>query len=246
VLRSVFAAVATVVLTLVFGVPALFLSLVNPRGDWVLRFGRSWARGICAAAGVSVTALGVANIPADRPVILISNHQSHFDMLALLLTMPRPFRVVAKRHLFYIPVFGWCLYLAGMIPIDREKRSSAFQSLERAADRIRGGEPVLFFPEGTRSRDGQLLPFKKGAFVIALKAGAPIVPVSVAGSLAVLPKGSLRIRPGHITVRYGPEIAVASETLDTKERLIDRVREAVARGLAGPRPEAPHEASARS
>jgi len=246
VLRSVFAALTTIVLTLVCGVPALLLSLVDPRGDWVLRFGRPWARGICAAAGVSVSATGLENIPMDRPVILISNHQSHFDMLALLMTLPRPFRVVAKRHLFWIPVFGWCLSLAGMIPIDREKRSSAFQSLERAADRIRGGEPVLFFPEGTRSRDGELLPFKKGAFVIALKAGAPIVPVSVSGSLAVLPKGSIRIRPGSITVRYGAEIPVSAETLDTKERLIDRVRTAVAQGLAAPpRPAPPREVSAR-
>jgi 1-acyl-sn-glycerol-3-phosphate acyltransferase len=80
-------------------------------------------------------------------MILISNHQSHFDMLALLATPPRPFRVVAKRHLFWIPVFGWCLSLAGMIPIDREKRSSAFQSLERAADRIRGGGALVLFPK---------------------------------------------------------------------------------------------------
>jgi 1-acyl-sn-glycerol-3-phosphate acyltransferase len=180
VLRSAFAVVATIVLTLVFGLPALVLSLVNRRGDWVLRLGRPWARGICAASGVTVDSVGTENVPADRPVILISNHQSHFDMLAILLTMPRPFRVVAKRHLFYIPVFGWCLSLAGMIPIDRENRAAAIQSLERAAERIRGGEPVLFFPEGTRSHDGGLLPFKKGAFVIAMKAGAPIVPVSVA------------------------------------------------------------------
>ena len=167
-------------------------------------------------------------------------------MLALLMTVPRPFRVVAKRHLFRIPVFGWCLTMAGMIPIDREKRASAFQSLERAADRIRGGEPVLFFPEGTRSRDGHLLPFKKGAFVIALKAGAPIVPVSVTGSLAVLPKGSIRIRPGHITVRYGAEIPVAQETLETKERLIERVRGAVAEGVAVARVAPPLGAAARS
>ena len=231
-LRSIFAPAATVVLTLFYGVPALLLSLVNPGGDWVLRFGRHWARGICAASGVTVTATGTENIPLEGPVILISNHQSHFDMLALLMTIPRPFRVVAKRHLFRIPVFGWCLTLAGMIPIDREKRASAIQSLERAADRIRGGEPVLFFPEGTRSRDGHLLPFKKGAFVIAVKAGAPIVPVSVTGSLDVLPKGSIRIRPGPITVRYGAEIPIAPETLETKERLIERVRSAVSDGLA--------------
>ena len=177
-------------------------------------------------------ARGLQNVPRDRPAILLSNHASNFDMLALIQTMPVSFRVVAKRFLFHIPIFGWCLRLAGMIPIDRNKRAQAIQSLEEAAERIKTGMPVLFFPEGTRGTGKTLLPFKKGAFVIAVKSGVPIVPVSVVGSAAILPKRSVRVRPGRIVVTYGPEIAVSSYTLETKDRLMERVREAIEAGMA--------------
>lgn len=231
VFRSAYAIVVIIVLTVLCGIPAALLSLVNPRGDWVVRIGRVWARGIANAAGVSIEARGVEHLPQGHPYILISNHQSHFDLIAFILTFPRSFRVVAKRLLFYIPIFGWCLWAAGMIPIDRSRRQSAIKSLERAAERVRAGEPILFYPEGTRSPDGDLLPFKKGAFVIALKSGVPIVPVSVAGSRAILGKGSIRIRPGRIAITYGPEIELKSYTLDEKELLIERVRQAVIEGL---------------
>jgi 1-acyl-sn-glycerol-3-phosphate acyltransferase len=118
-----------------------------------------------------------------------------------------------------------------MIPVDRERRSSALRSLEKAAGQVRTGRPVLFFAEGTRSADGRLQPFKRGAFVIALKAGVPIVPVSVSGGHEVLPKSSLRIRPGRIVVRYGPPIPIDGYTLRTRDQLIARVHEAVRAGI---------------
>ena len=133
------------------------------------------------------------------------------------------FRVVAKRLLFYIPVFGWCLWASGMIPIDRTRRASAIESLDRAAERARTGLPILFFSEGTRSRDGSLQTFKKGAFVIAVKSQIPIVPVSVRGSYDVLPKGSIRIRPGHIVAQYGKEIPASGYTMETKDALVAQV-----------------------
>ena len=210
----------------------MILSIFNPRGDWVLRFGRLWARGICAASGVRVEGRGAENVPRDRSSILLSNHASNFDMLAILITLPVSFRVVAKRFLFHIPIFGWCLRLAGMIPIDRDKRASAIRSLDRAAERVKTGMPVLFFPEGTRGAGGRLLPFKKGAFVIAVKSGVPVIPVSVVGSEAVLSKRSFRVRPGRIIVQYGPEIAVSSYSLETKELLMARVKEAIEAGTA--------------
>ena len=229
--RSLFATGMVVFLTLLFGVPALVLSLLFPRGEWVLRLGRPWARGICAAAGVSVEARGAENVPADRPVLLLANHQSNFDVVALVLTIPVSFRVVAKRLLCRIPIFGWCLSLAGMIPIDRAKRAQAIQSLEQAAERVRHGKPVLLFPEGTRSRDGALLPFKKGAFVIAQTSGVPIVPVSITGSHSILRKGSILPRPGHIVVRYGREIPPAGPGTAERERLMEMVRGAIQSGL---------------
>ena len=231
-LRSALVIVATIALTILCGVPATLLSLVHRDGRWILTFGRIWARGICAAAGARVEARGMENVPKERAAILLANHQSNFDMLAILLSMPRPFRVVAKRFLFYIPVFGWCLRAGGMIPIDRDKRTRAIQSLEKVAARVRSGEPVLMFPEGTRSPDGALLPFKKGAFVIAVTSGVPVVPVSVTGGDRILAKHSLRVRPGRIIIRYGPEIPVTGHSLATKELLIAQVREAIEAGLA--------------
>lgn len=231
-LRSALTIAAVLFLTSICGTLAILFSLVDRRGDWVLRFGRIWARGICAVSGVRVESHGLANFPSSGPVILISNHQSNVDMLALLISIPRSFRVVAKRLLFRIPIFGWCLSLAGMIPIDRDNRTLAIRSLDKAAERVRSGHPVLLFPEGTRSRDGRLLPFKKGAFVIAVKSGVPIVPVSVSGGVRILPKGSVLVRTGRLVVRFGEPIPVSGYTLETKEHLMDRVRQAVQRGLA--------------
>lgn len=249
-----FALLAVVALTIVFGIPAMILSLFNPRGDWVLRLGRRWAAAICATAGIRVEGIGAENVPSHAPAILIANHQSNIDILAILLTLPGRFRVVAKRLLFWIPVFGWCMKLAGMIPIDRGNRARAFRSLDDAAERVKEGDPVLFFPEGTRSSDGRLLPFKKGAFVIAIRSGVPIVPVSISGGSAVLAKGSLRLRPGLVTVRFGKPIAVLGHSLEAKQSLIDRVHDAVRTGLdetpaptsdAPPSPTAPPAPSAK-
>jgi 1-acyl-sn-glycerol-3-phosphate acyltransferase len=236
VLHSALAILSVILFTVLFGLPALVLSLANPSGDWVVRFGRRWAGSICAASGVRVEAHGVENLPASGSYLLIANHKSHFDLLAFLKTYPSSFRVVAKRALFRIPVFGWCLSAAGMIPIDRESRTRAVASLDEVVEKVRTGMPVLFFPEGTRSREESLLPFKKGAFAIALKTGLPIVPVSISGGLAILPKGSIAIRPGTIVIRYGAPIASVGPVAMTREELAARVRDAVEAGLALDRP----------
>ena len=236
VLRSALAIVSVILFTLLLGLPALILSLANPSGDWIVRFGRWWAGSICAASGVRVEARGLDNLPTAGSYLLIANHKSHFDLLAFLKTYPSSFRVVAKRALFRIPIFGWCLSAAGMIPIDREKRMRSVASLDEAAEMIRTGVPVLFFAEGTRSRAEELLPFKKGAFAIALKTGLPIVPVSIAGGLAILPKGSLGIRPGTIVIRYGAPIPSVGPAPITRNELAARVRAAVEAGLELDRP----------
>src|SRR5262245_8620327 len=170
-LRSCVTVVMAVFYTIITGVPALMLSLFAPGSDVVLWFGRYWGRWILATAGVRLVCSGLENIDRSRTYIYLSNHQSNLDILAIVLTLPTSFRIVAKKYLFYIPIFGQCIWLMGMIPIDRAHHGRALQSLQRAAERIRQGTSVLFFPEGTRSRDGRLLPFKKGAFVIAVESG---------------------------------------------------------------------------
>lgn len=217
--------------TLFFGSLAILGCLLIPNGNPLIWLSRPWAGVILGLSGVQVRVEGMSRIPRDRPVIYISNHQSHFDVLALTRALPGQYRVVAKKELFAIPVFGWALWLAGFIKIDRSDRDKAFRSLDVAARKIARGRSVLIFAEGTRSRDGSLRPFKKGAFVLAIKSACPIVPLSISGSRAVLPSGSLRIERGTIDLVVGEPIESADYRLENKEDLMEAVRKAVIAGF---------------
>lgn len=188
--------------TVVLGVIALSATLVAPRRDPTLAIGRLWSRLILFTAGVSVTRHAPEHL-AEGPFLIVSNHQSLFDIPALFVSLHFPFRVVAKRELFWIPVFGWALGLAGFIPVDRGRHDRAVASLGRAAQRLQGGLSVLMFAEGTRSRDGQLQALKKGAFHLAQQTGVPILPVTVSGSRGVMPRSGWVPRPGKIDVVIG-------------------------------------------
>src|SRR5437867_5343098 len=142
-LRSYFAIPLAVLYTIITGIPALLLTLFAPGSDVVLWFGRYWARWILRAGGVRLEVGGLENVEPGKTYIYLVNHQSNLDVLALVVTMPSSFRVVAKKYLFYIPIFGQCIWLMGMIPIDRERRSAAIKSLEKAAGRVRYGTSVL-------------------------------------------------------------------------------------------------------
>ena len=225
--RSYITIVMAVLYTIVTGVPAIILTLFRPGSDLVLWFGRYWARWILHTADVKIETIGIENLDTNRTYIYLCNHQSNLDVLALILSMPTSFRIVAKKFLFYIPIFGQCIWLMGMIPIDRKRRSSAILSLQKAARRISSGTSVIFFPEGTRSTDGKLLPFKKGAFVIAAQAKVPVVPVTVEGSGELLPKGSPLVRPGTIRIHYGRPISTAAHGTTNKEELMSVVRAAM-------------------
>jgi 1-acyl-sn-glycerol-3-phosphate acyltransferase len=207
----------------VVGAAIIILCPFNREGDLSLRLGRIWCRLLCAAAGVRVQVEAREHVPREQPVVFVSNHQSLFDPPALMLAIPVNFRVIAKRSLFFIPVFGQALWAAGIIPINRADRERAVASMQRAADRIRGGLSVLVFAEGTRSRDGHLQPFKKGAFVMAIQAQAPVQPVLVSGSRQVLPKGWLWARPGTVTVQFLPPVATAGLTFADRDALIATV-----------------------
>jgi 1-acyl-sn-glycerol-3-phosphate acyltransferase len=218
--------------TLFFGVAAILLLIAIPNGNPLIWLARPWARTITAACGVRVRGSGMERIAAaGRPCIFLCNHQSHFDVLALMLTLPGQYRILAKRELFFIPVFGWAIWLAGFIPVDRARRDRAITSIERAAEKVRAGRSILIFGEGTRSEDGTLGPLKKGGFHLALQSGAPIVPIAVSGSRAVLPKGSLTILPGEIRVKIMPPIATAGRSMEDLDGLIAEVRQALEAGM---------------
>ncbi len=181
------------------------------------RIARKWARAIIWASGSKVRVEGLERLPKDRAQILVSNHQSWFDVFALAAYLPVKFRFVAKQELGAIPLFGLAWKSCGHISVDRSDRSAAISSLEKARQRIRGENlTVVMFPEGTRSMDGSLLPFKRGAFVLALQVEVPVVPVAVCGTGEVMPKGRWRVRPGEILIKVGDPID--SEKFSFKDR----------------------------
>jgi 1-acyl-sn-glycerol-3-phosphate acyltransferase len=172
---------------------------------------------------------GGERILPEQPYVFMCNHQSNFDIPVLLGNLPVQFRWLAKAELFKVPIFGRAMHAAGYISIDRSDRQSAFESLQKAADVLRGGVSIMVFPEGTRSLDGVLKPFKKGGFVLAIEAGVPVVPVAIRGTHGIMPKGKRLIRPGDVTVCIGEPIATTPYTLETKEVLMGYVRHAIIR-----------------
>jgi 1-acyl-sn-glycerol-3-phosphate acyltransferase len=227
--------VLVVLITAFLAFLGILSCLVVPSGDGVISLARLWARVLLSISRVRVVIEGGENIATDGPFVFLSNHQSLFDILAAVRAIPVPFRVLAKRELFYIPVFGWVLRLSGFVAIDRRNREKAIRSLEKAAQRIRRGQSLLIYAEGTRSPDGSLLPFKKGGFILAIRAGVPVIPMTILGSREVLPKGSLRICPGIITVKLGDPIDPRQFRVEEKEALMARVRSAMEAALeSGP------------
>ncbi len=199
------------------------------RRDANERATRGWGRLLLRAAGVPVTAQGLEHLRRGEAQIIAANHQSWFDILAIFSALPLEVRFVAKKELFAIPFFGSVLHALGHVRLDRSNRRAAIEAYGVAARYIRDERlSVLVFPEGTRSRTGLMQPFKSGSFVLAIESGAPVVPVYVAGTFGILPKGSLRVRPRPVTVAVGAPIPTTGLTVDDRDRLRDRTREAVA------------------
>ena len=216
------------VLTVLFGVPAIFAALVPPRGDWFLRFARGWARSVLAVAGISVRVLHPEKAERGKSVVVVANHESFCDILVLLATLPLPVRFLAKRSVFRVPVLGWSIAAAGFVPVDRGDRARGAATVEAALRRLRGGRSLVIFPEETRTRDGALLPFKRGAAHLALKSGLPLLPVGIAGTFRILPRGTWEIRPGPVIVAVGDSIDVAGRSLRQRDAVTVESREAIA------------------
>lgn len=192
--------------------------------DWA---STDWSRDILRAAGTRVVVEGLENIPRDQPVIYASNHSSMFDIWALSATLPDSVRFVAKKELFRIPLLGRAMRAVGHVPIDREARKKAFEAYNEAVRTIKRGVTPVVFPEGTRSRTGELLPFKNAPFGFAIAAQVPIVPIYVHHTFEILPKGAWRLRPRPIRLLIGKPISTTGLRPDDRERLRDEVRAAM-------------------
>lgn len=186
--RRILAAFLVVAVTLIMTTPSVITFLLAPYSRLADTFLRTWGKILLGIAGVRLQVEGLSLVPQGEHLIFVANHQSYWDIPAMLAVCPRVFRIAAKRELFRIPIFGWILTAARFLPIDRARPKSAQAGLSTAASRVQKGLTVLLFPEGTRSPDGGLLPFKRGPFVISLQSGVRVCPVLIDGTFSVLPR----------------------------------------------------------
>jgi 1-acyl-sn-glycerol-3-phosphate acyltransferase len=217
--------------TLVFSGAAVLAGLLDRTGGLCRRIASTWARVLLLVLGVRVDVRGGENLPAG-PAVYAANHGSALDIPILFGHLPVDFRIIHKRSLYLVPVLGWALYLAGHIGIDRANAFRARKSLDATAERIRGGTSVVTFPEGTRSPDAEVWRFKRGAFLMALQAQVPVVPLSLAGVKRVAPRGIFTLRPGTVLLKIHPPIPTAGVGAEAAESLAAEVRRVVAAGCA--------------
>lgn len=226
-MRRIIASISLVFSTLFLSFIALGASFFCNKDVVIHRFARFWAFLHLKMCGIRVLVKGREKI-SKPPYIIMCNHQSALDIFVLYLAMPFLFKWIAKRQLFSIPVVGWIMKRANYISIDRESPREGLKAINDAAQKIRNGLNILIFPEGTRSRDGKLLPFKKGVFSLALRAGVPVIPVGINGTGRLQPKES--IMPGEkgvIYVNIGRPMLISGDRSSDKSRIMTEVRASI-------------------
>lgn len=231
-IRTAFFAIVIVIDTILSAIWVTIGGIFNPYSNFNTKGMRFWSRLILWSAGIKTEILGIKNIRRDDSYVIVSNHQSHMDIPVSVNALPLSVRIISKKELFKVPVFGWGMRAAGILEIDRSNRKQAIETLKKAGKIIQENHlSILAFPEGTRSPDGKIHAFKKGPFVLAIDSKFPILPVSISGTRKILPKKKLRIRPGRVRVQFHPPIYTAEMTLDDRNALVKRVQEVVESGF---------------
>jgi 1-acyl-sn-glycerol-3-phosphate acyltransferase len=229
-LRAIFICIFLPLYSLLAGPPLLLYTLISRNPGPLYRAGVRGVVSLMRAVGVKVRIEGRERIPAGA-CLFVANHTSSADAPAVVGAIPRRVAILLKESLFKWPIAGQAFALAGFIPVNRRDRDSAISSVEKATASLRRGQSFLIYPEGTRSPDGRLQRFKKGAVVMAIKAEVPIVPVACSGAHKVMRKRSLRIHPGEILVEFLPPIDASKYSFEERDALNDRVHDAMAVGL---------------
>jgi 1-acyl-sn-glycerol-3-phosphate acyltransferase len=194
-------------------------------------YGRLWGKIALLVNRVKVRVEGIEHLKGEGPYIFMSNHQGTYDIFALLGHLPFQFRWLAKKELFSIPFFGWVMAAAGYVSVDREGTRKTVEAMNEAAQKIREGMSVVIFPEGSRSPDGSIQPFKKGGFTLAIKSKVPIIPISIIGSREIMPKGKLTVTSGEIRIRIDHPIETQNYSLKDRKSLMEKVRQTISKNF---------------
>ena len=226
-IRTIFVIFLTIPLTVFFAVLAILSSFFSKSGNAPHLVARIWARCLLLVSAIKVSVKGYQHINLKKPCIYMSNHLSNFDIPVLLANLPAQFRWLAKAELFKIPIFGHAMQRAGYISINRSDRKSAIESLKRAAMSVKDGTSIMIFPEGTRSQEHAIQPFKKGGFVLAVDSGVPIVPIVINGTWDIMSKDRILIRSGNVVLNITEPIETSAYNRKTKDDLMKKVRQVI-------------------
>jgi 1-acyl-sn-glycerol-3-phosphate acyltransferase len=229
--RSLLAYVVVGLYALIVGPPAILLTIVFRWKSLLFELGHAGAWLALTMAGIRTVVEGEQHVPRDRAVVFCANHQSNVDPPVLFETLHRRLHILYKAELSKLPLLGQAFVVAGFVPVERDNRERSMESIAQGATSLQAGNSFLIFPEGTRSRTRELLPFKKGGFIMALQAQAPIVPVAVDGGRAAMRKGSVLVWPTTVHVRIGKPIETTGLSIDDRDVLIGRVRGEIERLL---------------
>jgi 1-acyl-sn-glycerol-3-phosphate acyltransferase len=230
--RSALTYVAVSLYVLVTGLVGMLLATVFGWVGLLYIFGHGGVYLGLWLCGIRFKVAGQENLPLDRAAVYCSNHESNVDPPVLFTALHPRMHILYKHEIDQIPVLARAFRMGGFIPIDRRNKEAAMRSIEKGAAALRSGSSFLIFPEGTRSRTKEMLPFKKGGFIMAIKAGAPIVPVAISGGRDAMQRGSAIIKPVNLSIRIGQPIETAGVHLDDRDELIARVRARIAELLS--------------
>ena len=226
-IRTLFAMIVVFVMTFFCALLIIFLYPFGSYNKITNKTALIWSKSIVWAAGAKIELHGLDKIDFGKSYVFAGNHQSHIDVVSVFSILPLTVRYIAKKELFRIPLFGWAMAASGTIKVDRSNREKSIKSIEQAGESIRNGVSVILFPEGTRSDDGEIHAFKKGAFVLATKSGVPVVPISISGTRKILEKHSLKLKSGIVKIVISDPIESSNYKLEEREKFANDVRQII-------------------
>ena len=225
--------VVITILSIVLGITSTILGFFDRSGNKSHKVATLWSRLICRWNGIPVKIIGIENVLTDGSQVFIANHQGYYDIFALSGYLPVQLRWVAKASLFRVPFMGWAMSAAGYIPVVRNNKKKSYQAFLNAIESVRAGNSIVIFPEGTRSEDGSIGPFKKGSQLLAQRAEVPMVPVTIIGTRDIIRKGSMIIHPGPVQITVSPYVTLDGKDSKKGEDALQAIRNTIYKNFEG-------------